>query len=1024
MKKRSFLFILLMLALVSSISLADDGLMFRRNVSRTPDGETEDAALSMMPFYVTAQAADGTILTEGIDYYDAEGNLVDTRYYAKPLTISYIDDIGEHEVAAPLAPLAPMSGISFGARDTFVAHSLDDGATWKQTNVSRAADLSSFTLQNGTVYPGDSVAAVHAIAGDRIMVAWVSRYCDGGSPTYTLTDDEKEVITNTVDLPAYYLDDLFDIAGSQKSVDYTLQGFPEVGEIPYACVWTARGSLALDEETGTYDILWRKAERLTSGKRDANRVEIAADDGAGFVITWQEDPEGLRPGQGLGPGEGWSGAIVNSKTDIWYSYVDWDHFDLVCEDPDADICNPVPAEEYLGETTPKIGIPMAMPIRLTDNNMCKYDPVYDDEGNVINPYCYMDFNGNGTADLCAAEVTWTNPGNTTLSLCQTEDGRVLWGRTGASRARLTLTAYTNADDEVSAWVALAYEENKALGEGGDSDLDPIDIGKNVWYHSFDMFHPDLVRQGAMLNQPAVDPETGEFFEILEDDWQNEFYETEIARRFNIMTQPASYAGTSGTVGILIYKQGIINQGGPADIFLRRLVLPDDFDPAEDNPYAFTNMICEEWAYADGSNPNYLSGLCLDAGINVSGNDIIACDDGSSGEDCADQFPWDGGETYPKVVEWLQTPDNLDDQPWENPYDVAKGHRGFLDGDFVMMMYAWSPNWKANTVGNDHYNLYVRRSFDGGETWTTTPTEWGGAGTTTCEYYGHGSDVTEVCTDYGPGEFEQARNVSELVGNRITVLDPRYTPVPDPIVPTIYTEAYEFPAYDDDARDPSRFFIVYETGDNTTVAEGEATPLDLFYSRAYAYGDEYDYVEYYKDKDGDGQAELVLEWDWLENQTEDLSGEASVRTNPGATFFYATWNQWREDEHEVISDSDAWYRRVLYLDDEDAPPSVSILYASHTSVGYNTATEVTYIGSARDNDHVGGGIVAYRWESDVAGLLCTEQVCAVSVTTLSPGWHTISFTAQDAEGNWAITTTRSLFVAETLWQQYLPTTVRN
>ena len=1024
MKKRSFLFILLMLALVSSISLADDGLMFRRNVSRTPDGETEDAALSMMPFYVTAQAADGTILTEGIDYYDAEGNLVDTRYYAKPLTISYIDDIGEHEVAAPLAPLAPMSGISFGARDTFVAHSLDDGATWKQTNVSRAADLSSFTLQNGTVYPGDSVAAVHAIAGDRIMVAWVSRYCDGGSPTYTLTDDEKEVITNTVDLPAYYLDDLFDIAGSQKSVDYTLQGFPEVGEIPYACVWTARGSLALDEETGTYDILWRKAERLTSGKRDANRVEIAADDGAGFVITWQEDPEGLRPGQGLGPGEGWSGAIVNSKTDIWYSYVDWDHFDLVCEDPDADICNPVPAEEYLGETTPKIGIPMAMPIRLTDNNMCKYDPVYDDEGNVINPYCYMDFNGNGTADLCAAEVTWTNPGNTTLSLCQTEDGRVLWGRTGASRARLTLTAYTNADDEVSAWVALAYEENKALGEGGDSDLDPIDIGKNVWYHSFDMFHPDLVRQGAMLNQPAVDPETGEFFEILEDDWENEFYETEIARRFNIMTQPASYAGTSGTVGILIYKQGIINQGGPADIFLRRLVLPDDFDPTEDNPYAFTNMICEEWAYADGSNPNYLSGLCLDAGINVSGNDIIACDDGSSGEDCADQFPWDGGETYPKVVEWLQTPDNLDDQPWENPYDVAKGHRGFLDGDFVMMMYAWSPNWKANTVGNDHYNLYVRRSFDGGETWTTTPSEWGGTGTTTCEYYGHGSDVTEVCTDYGPGEFEQARNVSELVGNRITVLDPRYTPVPDPIVPTIYTEAYEFPAYDDDARDPSRFFIVYETGDNTTVAEGEATPLDLFYSRAYAYGDEYDYVEYYKDKDGDGQAELVLEWDWLENQTEDLSGEASVRTNPGATFFYATWNQWREDEHEVISDSDAWYRRVLYLDDEDAPPSVSILYASHTSVGYNTATEVTYIGSARDNDHVGGGIVAYRWESDVAGLLCTEQVCAVSVTTLSPGWHTISFTAQDAEGNWAITTTRSLFVAETLWQQYLPTTVRN
>lgn len=1024
MKKRTFFFLLFILALVSGISLADDGQMFRRDVSRTPDGETEDAIFGLMLFYVPAQAGDGTLLTEGIEYYDAEGTLVDTRYYAKPQTVSYIDGIEEPENAAPLAPLAPTSGIGFGARDTFVAHSLDDGATWKQINVSRAADLSSFTLQNGAIYPGDSFSAVHAVAGDRIMAAWVSRYCDGGNPTYTLTDEEKAVITSTVDLPAYYLEDLFDIAGSQSSVDYTLQGFPEVGEIPYGCVWTARGSLELDEETGTYDVLWRKAERLTSGKRDANRVEIAADEGAGFVIVWQEDPEGLRPGQGLGPGEGWSGAIVNSKTDIWYSHIDWDHFDLVCEDPAADVCVPISADEYEGDTTPKTGIPMAMPVRLTDNNMCKYNPVYDDEGNVINPYCYMDFDDNGTADLCAAEVTWTNPGNTTLSLCQTEDGRVLWGRTGASRARLTLTSYTNASGEVSGWVALAYEENKALGEGGESDLDPIDIGKNVWYHTFDMFNPDLVWQGAMLNQPAVNRETGEFFDILEDDWGNEFYETEIARRFNIMTQPAEDAGPAGTVAILIYKQGIINQGGPADIFLRRIVLPETFDPAVDNPYDFANMVCDEWAYADGSNPNYLRGLCLDPGINVSATDIIACDNGSGGEDCADQFPWDGGETYPKVVEWLQTPDNLDDQPWQNPYDVAKGHRGFLDGDFIMMMYAWSPNWKANSVGNDHYNLYVRRSFDGGVMWTTTPADLGGSGTTTCEYYGHGSDVTEVCTDYGPGEFEQGRNVSELVGNRITILDPRYSPTADPIVPTIYTEPYEFPAYDDDVRDPSRFFIVYETGDNTTVAEGEATPLDLFYSRAAVYGDEYDYVEYYKDQDGDGQAELVLEWDWLENQAEILSGEASIGSNSGGTFFYAAWSQWQEDEEEVISNSDAWYRRVMYLDDEDAVPSVSILYTSHLFVGYNTATEVTFVGSARDNDHLGDGIVAYLWQSDIAGVLCTEQTCSIPVTMFTPGEHLISFTAQDAEGNWANEASFMLFVADTLWQQFLPTTVRN
>jgi hypothetical protein len=126
-------------------------------------------------------------------------------------------------------------------------------------------------------------------------------------------------------------------------------------------------------------------------------------------------------------------------------------------------------------------------------------------------------------------------------------------------------------------------------------------------------------------------------------------------------------------------------------------------PAGYNPYAYENLVCEDaegnsmWAYTDGSNPRYLQGLCLSTGINVSGGTIVSCDNGTSGDDCAAAFPWDGGVSpFPKVTEWVQTEDNLDDESWENPYDVAKGHRGFIDGDFIMMMYAWSPNWKANS----------------------------------------------------------------------------------------------------------------------------------------------------------------------------------------------------------------------------------------------------------------------------------------------------------------------------------------
>jgi len=1034
MKVKRVLIALVFVALAASLVAADDGAMFRRNISKTPDGETEKAAIAMMGFYVPAQDSAG-VLTD-IEYYDAEGGLVETRDMAKPLVAVYIDGIEEEVVASgDVSIMSIMGGVSFGQHDAFSALSLDDGATWKRSNLSDSADLSSFILRNGREYPGDVHNMTFAVAGDRVLAGWLSKYCESGAPAYSLEDDAEE--------PLY--PDLFGVAGSQGSVDYTLQGWPEIGEIPYSCVWTARGTLELDDETGLYDIVWRKAERLTSGRRDANRLEIAGETEAGFMMVWQEDPKGLRPGQGLGPGEGWSGAIVNQKTDIWYTNIAWEGFDQVCNydstGSDTDTCIPVSYEEYEGTEKPKIAVPFAMPVRMTDNSMCKYNQQTDTNGDVINPYCYEDFNGNGTADFCASSENWTNPGGTTLDLCVAEDGRVLWGRNGASRPRISLRAYDQDGDGVndSAWVVMAYEELKALGEGGAEDVEIIDIGKNIWYHTFDMFEPDLVAQGAMLNQPAVDRETGAFFELLTDEFENEFYETEISRRFNIMTQSAdkALASESKTVGIMIYKQGILNQGGPADIFLRRFVLPDPFDPAVDNPYAFENMVCSEWEYTDGSNARYVEGLCLDPGINVSGNTIVTCEDDTSGETCADAFPWDGGEApFPKVTQWEQTVDNLDDQAWENPFDVAKGHRGFIDGDFIMMMYAWAPNWKANSVGNDHYNLYIRRSFDGGLTWTTTPADLGGDNTETCENYGTGGqDVTTVCTTYGAGEFEQARNVSQLIGNKITILDPRYTPSGGPrqfVEISTMADGTAVTPYDDDIRAPSFFFIIYETGDNTTVAEGEAVPLDLFYSRAYDWGDDYDLVDYYKDKDGDGTPELVEEWDWLEHDQDNLSGEASVTANPGGTFFYAVWNQWcehEEDGHEVMTDSDIWYRRVMYLDDTEALPTATILASPPSAVDYD-AGELTFVGTGEDNDRVGEGqygrgIDAYVWTSDLDGELSDEQSFSIPVTDLSLGLHTFSLTVQDNEGNRAsASVTVGVGVPNTsLFTLYLPIIIK-
>ena len=132
-----------------------------------------------------------------------------------------------------------------------------------------------------------------------------------------------------------YLTDAFGVAGIQGSIDFADEGYPQAGVVPFGCVWTSRGVLLPGDDPRTADnveashMVWTKAERLTSGRRDVNRIEVKAVKGAGFAVTWQEDPEGLRPGQGLGPGEGWSGAVAHSQTDVWYSFINEEYFDIV-----------------------------------------------------------------------------------------------------------------------------------------------------------------------------------------------------------------------------------------------------------------------------------------------------------------------------------------------------------------------------------------------------------------------------------------------------------------------------------------------------------------------------------------------------------------------------------------------------------------------------------------------------------------------------------------------------------------------
>ena len=1105
--------------LAASGAHADDGSNgnpgspFMKSMSQklAPNGEAAHAFVDAMNRYVPAQAADGS--STSVEHHNVDGDLVETVNEAKPQIGVFLHGPVEH-----VETDEEIGFTGHGKRDAYAAVSLDDGNTWKVTNLSESADQSSIDLGRTDIelyagddvdgYPGDVINIAQATAGDRTMVAWFSRYCGSGQPNYSLEDgdpDRRDAIAEHmgIDLssPSHddlYLTDMFRVAGQQQSVDYGQDPFEKnhpVGEVPYACLWAARGTLEAGDDPATeatesYHVAWRKAERLTSGRRDVNRVEMDMVEGAGAVITWQEDPEGLRPGQGLGPGAGWSGAVAHHETDVWYSFIDWDDFDKVQQEddqgePTGDI---VALENYAGTSNrPKVGVPMAMPMRMTDNTKCNVNnPAPYCNGSAINADGISDDVRNpldyGMKDMCADTVEIeTGQNNTLADVCVTEEGLPLIGNTSSTRPRLDLFGYdSNSDGEAdSAWMVFQVEESKGLGKFGfddggslcdpetDENCEQFDVGKNIWYHTFSMSLFDsratadnglvanLTNHGNMLNQPAQDWETGDFYPITNtselwdfrndtEDYNFDIYQTEIARRGSLLAQEAAKAEPEGLVAFPAWKQGIMQQGGPADVMARRILLPDSYTEGVDNPYAFTNMACDNWVYTDGSNPYYPDGLCLDAAINLSSVTPDTCVDNQddSTQDCPTVDPTTGtGDTNPilqgsdipepnttKVLTWHQCPndaalvsssdaitpvtacedtttnraDNITDQSWHNPLDVAKGHRGFVDGDFIMILYAWSPNWKLNTRGRDRYELYVRRSFDGGETWTTLPASFtastggnfGGNGTVDCETFrtaetqtGGGGDTDEpqACFGYYAGDAQPARNVSQLKSMRFTILDPRYSET----APTI-----EGSTADEDQRDPSRYFIVYETGDNRTVEFGEAESLNLFYSRGVQFGDHYQvWAEadnlsecYPSEPLGDADVSTVVEgsgfcneFDALEGKQDIASGEGSIEGNPGGEWLYAVWSQ----EDESSGEFDAMWRRVWYIDDYDSEVSIPSNINDDVD-GDNVLTQVENGVPNPDGTSTGDGNGDGEPDSTQSNVASTETVTGDDYVTIANG----------------------------------------
>ena len=716
----------------------------------------------------------------------------------------------------------------------------------------------------------------------------------------------------------YYTEDIWGVGGPQRSVDYAEQEHPEVGEIPYSCVWAARGTIVTDAMVArggfwadypVGDIVWFKPERLTSGRRDANQIFAGGATKAGFAIAWQEDPEGLMPGSATGPGEGWSGATTNHKTDIWYSFITMSDFSKV------DV-NFVSGGEPLHEDPELIGrpqalVPMSMPVRLSDNDIVSTDnmmvelgedgyPLVDADGKWIrvnNPDA--DGDGSGThayghmvEGLCSDFYEFVNAQGALKKACITADNRLLDGDTGASRPNLNLQTYQKADGSWSAWAIVAYEETKGLGggnplhtgEGDYGDEYTPEEGKNVIYHSFDFQNPEVVSSGNIVNLPETDANgnevyvVDEFGEPILDFLGNPQLAYENARRPRFILQGKSGMGETRTIMVILYKEGEEGQGRPSDIMMRRVVVPVS-DKKTDNPYRFDNFMPE-----------------IQNVSTVTPTEVTA----STGDPISDD-PWGAV----KVVRWQQTEADLGNRSAANPYEDARAHRGDLNGDFLVIGYTYTPNWGAYRNGNDKYDFFVRRSYNGGQSFTTDPN---GAGVTHCDTFTDPitKDKTEVCNTYGPGQFEQARNVSQLDNNKMSVIEPRIVGTPGTIKNFDGTSTGK----PEDINNPHVFYLSYGTANNIPTEfdddEGEyATPLDLYYSFTTNLGESYVETAWDVNPDslGNYAGETVYRWDSLAIG-DYQQGEAQLRMTPDGSRFYATWLE------EGPGASDIQFRRIM------------------------------------------------------------------------------------------------------------------
>ncbi|MEJ2451094.1 MAG: choice-of-anchor O protein [Gammaproteobacteria bacterium] len=249
-------------------------------------------------------------------------------------------------------------------------------ASWSAPlNISNMAGLFSIDADwNGDgvriPYYGDADNAHAFASGSNVVVTWVDSYCPGGA---------------------------------QRTVTYPLTNqTPSYREVAMKCVYAAHASAKNVAVSTGWTI-----DQLTDGSRDAKQDVSRGLKSGAWAIIWQEDPLGLQPGEGEGPGEGGSGAKVSPGTDIWYTFT-----------------------SNVTSAGGAIGV-WQKPVRITDNQTgfglpksYTYNPVKDSAGIPVDP-ALLDSGSTGASRANLAVVGGSSPPKAIVAYEETKGASIM-----------------------------------------------------------------------------------------------------------------------------------------------------------------------------------------------------------------------------------------------------------------------------------------------------------------------------------------------------------------------------------------------------------------------------------------------------------------------------------------------------------------------------------------------------------------------------------------------------------------------